>query len=337
MYTIVVDYSTLAYTTSRWRLRLPCTGDRTALGVWLMSPIGEGNLHAFLWCLVRSMLPQPTVTAGQTTRAFSALRCNAFRCNRRLCRPRQVSIALAGFTFLYGCHLYFTAQINPQAIATGRHPRPHLHRDWAHPTHICLAIGLTPPTSAPGLGSSRPHLPCDWAHPAHICAGTGLTPPTSALRLGSPRPHLPCDWAHPAHICLAIGLTPLLPVLNKRIQPPADGSLSRPLAHNPRTALYSACEGCGVASHAAARLHETPRRTRCCARSNGEWSGAARHRAPSEGLAEGCAALRCAALQVQLFTWRSAIVEQPLMSFERASVTAHAHARMRARVRAGRA
>ena len=67
---------------------------------------------------------------------------SAIRCNRRLCRPRQVSIALAGFTFLYGCHLYFTAQINPQAIATARHP-----------AHICLATGLTPPTSAPRLGS----------------------------------------------------------------------------------------------------------------------------------------------------------------------------------------
>jgi hypothetical protein len=30
-----------------------------------------------------------------------------------------------------------------------------------------------------------------WAHPAHICAGTGLTPPTSAPELGSPRSHLP--------------------------------------------------------------------------------------------------------------------------------------------------
>ena len=40
-------------------------------------------------------------------------------------------------------------------------------------------------TSAPGLGSPRPHLCRDWAHPAHICAGTRLTPPTSAPGLGS--------------------------------------------------------------------------------------------------------------------------------------------------------
>ena len=36
-------------------------------------------------------------------------------------------------------------------------------------------IGLTPPTSAPGLGSRLPHLRRDWAHPSHICAGTGPT------------------------------------------------------------------------------------------------------------------------------------------------------------------
>ena len=26
-----------------------------------------------------------------------------------------------------------------------------MHRDWAHPCHICTGTGLTPPTSAPGL------------------------------------------------------------------------------------------------------------------------------------------------------------------------------------------
>jgi hypothetical protein len=36
-------------------------------------------------------------------------------------------------------------------------PRPHLHRDWAHPVHICAGTGLAP---------------------AHICAGTGLAPLT---------------------------------------------------------------------------------------------------------------------------------------------------------------
>jgi hypothetical protein len=31
---------------------------------------------------------------------------------------------------------------------------------------------FNPPTSAPRLGSPRPHLHRDWAHPAHICTGT---------------------------------------------------------------------------------------------------------------------------------------------------------------------
>jgi hypothetical protein len=94
--------------------------------------------------------------------------------------------------------------------------------------HICTGTGLTPSTSAPGLGSPPPHLlrdsahpcahlhrdwahPCahlhrDWAHPCHICAGTGLIHATSAPGLGSPPPQLHRDWAHPCHICAAAGL-----------------------------------------------------------------------------------------------------------------------------------
>ncbi len=52
-------------------------------------------------------------------------------------------------------------------------PRPHLHRDWAHPAHICAGTGLARAVSAPGLGSPRPHL---------------------RRRLGSPPPHLLRDW-----------------------------------------------------------------------------------------------------------------------------------------------
>jgi hypothetical protein len=65
-----------------------------------------------------------------------------------------------------------------------------------HLRHICAGTGLTPATSAPGLGSPPPHLRRDWTHsghictraglaPAHICAGTSLTPATSAPRLGA--------------------------------------------------------------------------------------------------------------------------------------------------------
>jgi hypothetical protein len=51
------------------------------------------------------------------------------------------------------------------------------------------------PTSAPGLGSPQPHRHRDRAHPDLICTGTGLTPPTSALGLGA---CLPPSHALPA-------------------------------------------------------------------------------------------------------------------------------------------
>ena len=60
--------------------------------------------------------------------------------------------------------------------------RPNLHSSAyaCQPCHICTGTGLTPATSAPGLGSPLPHLHWDWAHPCHICTWTGLTPATSA-------------------------------------------------------------------------------------------------------------------------------------------------------------
>ena len=82
----------------------------------------------------------------------------------------------------------------------------HRSAAWAHPCHICNKTGLTPPTSAPGLGSPLPHLHRDLAHRCHICTGTGLAPPTSAAGLGSPLPHLRRDWARPSHICTGTGL-----------------------------------------------------------------------------------------------------------------------------------
>ena len=56
----------------------------------------------------------------------------------------------------------------------GYRVRRGLQRDWAHPAHICAGTGLTPPTSAPGLGAPRPHLRRDWAHLSHVGTGTGL-------------------------------------------------------------------------------------------------------------------------------------------------------------------
>ena len=66
-------------------------------------------------------------------------------------------------------------------------PLPRLHRDCqcAHPGHVCAGTGLTPATSAPGLGSPPPHRHRDWASPRHVCTGTGLTLATSAPGLGS--------------------------------------------------------------------------------------------------------------------------------------------------------
>ncbi len=73
--------------------------------------------------------------------------------------------------------------------------KSHPHRAWAHPRHICAETGLTPATSAPGLGSPPPHLRRDWAHPCHICTGTGFTPATSAPGLAHcPMPIRKKDW-----------------------------------------------------------------------------------------------------------------------------------------------
>ena len=78
---------------------------------------------------------------------------------------------------------------------------PHLHRDWAHRCHICTRTGLTPATSAQGLGPSQPHLHRDWARSCNICTGTWLIPAISAPELGSFLPHLHQDWAHSCNIC----------------------------------------------------------------------------------------------------------------------------------------
>ena len=64
---------------------------------------------------------------------------------------------------------------------------PRLYGDWAHPCHICNWTGLTL---------------------YHICTGAGLTPATSALGLGSPLPQLRRNRAHPYHIGNGTGLTP---------------------------------------------------------------------------------------------------------------------------------
>ncbi len=68
---------------------------------------------------------------------------------------------------------------------TGEETRryPHLHKDWAHPRHICIGTGLTLATSAPGLGSPSPQLRRDWAHPSRpqVTVGAPFSPPIMML------------------------------------------------------------------------------------------------------------------------------------------------------------
>jgi hypothetical protein len=46
-----------------------------------------------------------------------------------------------------------------------------MHLCWS-----CTGSGLNPTTSTPGVGSPLPHLHRDWAHPCHICTGTERSP-----------------------------------------------------------------------------------------------------------------------------------------------------------------
>jgi hypothetical protein len=51
---------------------------------------------------------------------------------------------------------------------------------------------IGPRLSAPGLGPPLPHLHRDWAHPCHICTGTGFTPATSECAGTATNP---CGWS----------------------------------------------------------------------------------------------------------------------------------------------
>ncbi len=68
------------------------------------------------------------------------------------------------------CHCHSIAQLcsacgcRDMSNILLRSPLPHLRRDCAHPCHNCTGTGLTPATSAPGLGSPLPHLRRNPAH-----------------------------------------------------------------------------------------------------------------------------------------------------------------------------
>jgi hypothetical protein len=136
------------------------------------------------------------------------------------------------------------AGLTPATSAPGLGaPLPQLNRDGAHPGNICPGTGLTP----------MPHLRRDWArrcgqlhqseaglaHPKtspHVgsppCDGTGLTPATSAPGMGSPLPHLRRDWAHPCHICTGTALTPATSAPGPRSAPATSApGLRSPLPH----------------------------------------------------------------------------------------------------------
>ena len=104
--------------------------------------------------------------------------------------------------------------------------------------------GLTPPTSAAGLGSPLPHLHRDWARPL---------------------PHLRPDWARPAHYsrgtCARKGRGP----------PPDPGRHGIPYGTGPPAShgccAWSGSVGCGSAATQTATRSPSAMRTSCTLRS----------------------------------------------------------------------
>jgi hypothetical protein len=98
-------------------------------------------------------------------------RCNAFRL-------RQVSVKVP-VDMSDAAQADAASKQDPMQVASAGHIcartglTPPSSAPGADPAHICAGTGLTLPTSAPGLGSPRPHPHRDWAHPAHIHTGTG--------------------------------------------------------------------------------------------------------------------------------------------------------------------
>jgi hypothetical protein len=81
----------------------------------------------------------------------------------------------------------------------------HLHRDRARPTHICAGTGLTPPTSASGLGSPVPMALLSYPRRRRILAAAlvprGLTA-GRALRIGGSEPWLSTGFDTAASLAL---------------------------------------------------------------------------------------------------------------------------------------
>ena len=81
--------------------------------------------------------------------------------------------------------------------SAGQSPASHKYEavEALPPAHAglpgaCTWTGLTPATSAPGLGSPLPHLHLHWAHPCHIYTGTGLASRMPNIQKFKSRPPL---------------------------------------------------------------------------------------------------------------------------------------------------
>ena len=74
---------------------------------------------------------------------------------RRCCRRTRLrSQTLRSRPLTVGCSF---RRATTSSSRSGGAPLPHLHRDCAHPRHICTGTGLTLPTSAPGLRAPSPN------------------------------------------------------------------------------------------------------------------------------------------------------------------------------------
>ena len=74
------------------------------------------------------------------------------------------------------CHISTGDWAHPCHVCTGTGLTPATSAPGlgSTPATAAPATGLTPATAALGLGSPLPQLHRDWAHPRHICTGTGL-------------------------------------------------------------------------------------------------------------------------------------------------------------------
>ena len=118
------------------------------------------------------------------TAATSATRSDVRRCRWRRTRAMMGS-ADSSRRF---ARVFFSQRAQTSARAH-THYTTHTHaRRHARTIARSNSWVLTAATSAPGLRSRLPCLHQGWAHASHICTGTGLTPSTSAPGLGAPVP-----------------------------------------------------------------------------------------------------------------------------------------------------